>query len=231
MAVNSRRKEQETETTISALVIDTDSSDGITKPAISHREIHLYPHLESSGLKLERLQGPDASRDAVAAIVSRADIVFVTGVGHGSPEAFPQNPDAEDHIPIFETGAYRREEVEGKIFHLLSCHTGSVLGPDLIRNGCRAFFGYEREFSFLLNDEHIFFDCDSEISRAFAEGLTAEEVYNRVIAKYDRHIIELQHSGDDYASAILQFNRDSLCAPAKDRKWGDPDAKLHHLNY
>ena len=227
MAANSRREEQKPETIHSALVIDTNSTDGITQPAILHREIHLYPYLESNGLRLERLQGANASRDAVAAVVSRADIVFVTGVGHGAPGAFPQNPDAEDHIPIFETGRYNHEEVEGKIFHLLSFHTGSELGPDLIQHGCRAFFGYEREFSFLLNDESLFFDCDAEISRAFADGLTAGEVYQRVIAKYNRHIAELQQSGDDYTSAILQFNRDSLCAPAKDPKWGDPDAKLH----
>ena len=71
-----------------------------------------------------------------------------------------------------------------------------------------------------------FFDCDSEIDRAFADGLNAEEVYNRVIARYNQKISELEAGGHDEAAAALMYNRDHLCAPSVDLKWGDKKDRI-----
>ena len=71
-----------------------------------------------------------------------------------------------------------------------------------------------------------FFDCDSEIDRAFADGLTAEEVYERVMAHYDQKIRDLENGGHDEAAAALTYNRDHFCAPSVDSKWGNKKARI-----
>ena len=52
-----------------------------------------------------------------------------------------------------------------------------------------------------------FFDCDSEIDRAFADGLTAEEVYKRVIEHYNQKIRELENGGHYREAAALEHNK------------------------
>ena len=71
-----------------------------------------------------------------------------------------------------------------------------------------------------------FFDCDSEIDRAFADGLTAEEVYDRVIDYYNQKIHELKDGGHYDAVVALEYNRDYLCAPSVNTKWGDKKARI-----
>ena len=45
-------------------------------------------------------------------------------------------------------------------------------------------FGYDEDFVFVPADQDVFFECDSEIDRAFADGLSAAEVYDRVKALF-----------------------------------------------
>ena len=71
-----------------------------------------------------------------------------------------------------------------------------------------------------------FFEYDSEIDRAFADGLTAEEVYDRVIDYYNQKIDELKNGHHYNTAAALQSNRDHLCAPSVHPKWGDKKARI-----
>ena len=95
-----------------------------------------------------------------------------------------------------------------------------------VNNGCLAYFGYNENFTVYMHISDAFFDCDSEIDRAFADGLTAEEVYKRVIAYYNQKISELKNGHHYEAAAGLQSNRDRLCAPSVNAKWGDKKAKI-----
>jgi hypothetical protein len=72
----------------------------------------------------------------------------------------------------------------------------------------------------------IFFECDSEIDRAFADGLTAEQVYDRVVRLYSRRIAEMRAAGRLYVAAILEMDRDHLRAPTSGPQWGDRQARL-----
>jgi hypothetical protein len=102
---------------------------------------------------------------------------------------------------VYSVGNYSPEEVQGKIVHLLSCETAGKLGPDLVSHGCRAFFVTTKIFrfnSFQMDIADIFFQCDSEIDRAFADGLTAADVYSRVVALFDKNIAALRAQGSDY---------------------------------
>ena len=205
-------------TTIQILVIDSDH-DFATQIARNYRDQHVYPYLESKGFGLVRCQGTSACRENVAPEARQDDIIYITGAAHGSGTAYTGN----DNEPIFEVENYHPEESDGKVVHFLSCQTAAELGPDFVKNGCRAYFGYKGIFTFPPDYADIFLECDSEIDRAFADGLTAEEVYDRVKECYVQKIRELENEGRDDIASILEENLDYLCAPPVDSRWGDTE--------
>lgn len=170
-----------------------------------------------------RCQGKLARRIYVAPEAVRPDIVYMTGVGHGSYAAYT----GDHYNPIFDKGHYRPDEAKNKIVHFLSCQTAAQLGPDFVNNSCLAYFGYDVNFTFDPAYADIFFQCDSEIDKAFADGINARHVYDRVIALFNEKIEELEDQGHDYAASILETDRDHLCAPSIDARWGDVNAKLN----
>ena len=161
-------------------------------------------------LDLPTVKKQAALRENVESVARRNDIAYITGSAHGSDTACL----GYDSLPIFQVGAYQPEEVDGKVVHLLSCQTGAKLGPDFVKNGCRAYFGYRGNFTFDPDDPDIFLECDAEIDRAFADGLTAEEVHYRVVTLYEQRISELNDVGKIEAAARLKENLECLCTPS-----------------
>ena len=209
------------ETILLILVVDSNHDD-VTEITYQYRNQHVYPYLESRGFSLVRCQGQSARRENVAPEACRDDIVYITGAGHGSDTTYTGN----DNSPIFEVSNYQPEESDGKVVHLLSCQTAAELGPNFVIHGCRAYFGYDGIFTFHLDFADIFLECDSEIDRAFADGLTAEEVHNRVMALYNQRISELESEGKDDIASMLEHDRDHLCTPSVDSRWGDRQARI-----
>ena len=203
------------------LAIDS-NYDKVTKASCLYRNRHVYPYLESKGFEIIRCQDKSARRIYVESVVCQQDIVYLTGVGHGTDTTYM----GENCNPIFDIGSYQSEELENKIVHFFACKTAVKLGPDFVKHGCLAYFGYNQDFIVLMHVSDAFFECDSEIDLAFADGLTAEEVYDRVIERYNQKICELKNGGYYNEAAALAHNRDHLCAPSVNAKWGNKKAKL-----
>ncbi len=109
----------------------------------------------------------------------KPEVVYMTGVGHGSPHVYT----GHNGMPIFKKGRYLREEVENKVVHFLSCYTAQILGPNFVKYGCRAYFGYSQAFVVSdLNYKDIFFRCDGEIDIAFADGNQARILHSSNIS-------------------------------------------------
>jgi hypothetical protein len=209
---------------LNVTVLGIDSNyEPVTKAAFDYRETHVYPYLKAKGFQITKLQGPLARRYYVAPEARMREVVYLTGVGHGSYNLY-----TGDHGDvIFKVGSYQPEEARGKIVHFLSCETARDLGPDFVRNGCRAYFGYDENFSFTWADANIFFECDSEIDRAFGNRLSAAQVYIQVKKLFDTRIAELRAAGKVYPAATLEFDRDHLrCPSSGGSNWGNPTAKL-----
>ncbi len=203
------------------LAIDS-SYDEITHASCVYRNKHVYPYMESKGFEIIRCQDKFARRAYVEQEICQEDIVYMTGVGHGIYATYM----GEHCNPIFDIGNYQPQESDSKVVHFFACQTAAELGTDFVNNGCLAYFGYDENFTVYMHISDAFFDCDSEIDRAFADGLTAEEVYERVIAYYNEKISELKNGQHYEAAAGLQSNRDRLCAPSVDAKWGDKRARI-----
>ena len=163
------------------LAIDA-NFEPITLSAYNYRLQNVYLYLENKGFKVQHTKGPMARRSYVAPLARKPNVHYITGLGHGSYDSFT----GDFYDPIFAVGNYSQEESNGKIVHFLSCETARTLGPDFTKHGCRAYFGYDENFSFQPDIADLFFDCDAEIDRAIADGLTATNVMQRVRAVFLR---------------------------------------------
>lgn len=208
---------------LDVVVLGIDANfEPVTLAACTYRKANVYPYLESKGFTVQLLEGTMARRTYVAPEACKPNVQYITGLGHGSYDSFT----GDFYDPIFTVGDYSPEESAGKIVHFLSCETARSLGPDFAVHGCRAYFGYDENFSFQPDTADVFFDCDAEIDRAFADGLSAAEVMQRVRAVFDKHIAEFRAQGSNYKAATLEFDRDHLRSPSDGNKWGDSAAKI-----
>jgi hypothetical protein len=194
----------------------------VTKTGFEYRQQNVYPYLEQKGFALKRSQESLARRIYVAPEARKPHVVYITGVGHGDYNMYT----GDFYDEIFKVGDYSSEECQDKIVHFISCETARDLGPDFVVHGCRAYFGYDENFTFLLAEADIFFECDSEIDRGFADGLNAGQVYERAKAVFDKHIDAYRQQGSDYNAATLEFDRDHLRSPSSGAQWGDMQATL-----
>lgn len=206
---------------ISALCIDS-NHEPVTQACFDYREAKVYPYLEVKGLQLVRCQGGLARRHYVSIEAVKPSVHYITGVGHGTADTFT----GDYFDPVYSCGNYNGEEVRNKITHFISCQTAQLLGPDFIKNGCEAYFGYDADFALQLDEVEIFMYCDSEIDRALADGATAAEVYDRVISVFNNYINEFRRLGQNYKAATLEYNRDHLRCPSIGSQWGKTEARL-----
>lgn len=216
-----RRRTRTLEVEVVVLGIDS-NYEPVTAAAWKYRKKNVYSYLQQKGFQVTILEGKLARRYLVAPEATKPNVDYLTGVGHGLTDLY--TGDQGDRI--FEVGAYAPEESQRKIVHFLSCQTAQSLGPDFVKHGCRAYFGYDVNFTFTWDSADVYFECDSEIDRAFADGLTADQVYKRAYQLFTRRIEELQNAGKMYSAATLAADRDHLCAPTLHQRWGDTNARL-----
>ena len=224
MAKSTALKEQTLTVPVSVLGIDS-NYEPATLAAYQYREKHVYPHIGSKGYAIDKCQGPMAKRIYVAPKAQQPGVAYLTGVGHGSYTTYT----GHYYDAIFQVGNYSAAEANSNIVHFLSCETARDLGPDFVKNGCLAYFGYDEDFVFTAADQDIFFECDSEIDRAFADGLTAAQVYDRVNPLFLQRAADFRAQGKQTEAATLESDLDCLrcpSSPPSPNTWGDPKAKL-----
>lgn len=203
------------------IVIDSDS-EVVTQACQDYRKSEVYPGLEQAGFTIEAFGGNAARRARIAPHLTKPDVRFLSGSGHGLERRFT----GFNGESILEIGQYDSNEPHGKIIHLLACLTAAELGSDLVKNGCTAFFGYDVVFMFPLDTPELFLDCDAEIDFALAAGKTAGEAYSNAYDAFTSRMQQLLAAQRPYLAAILEYNRDHLCGPSVDTKWGDENAAL-----
>jgi hypothetical protein len=206
---------------VEAVGIDS-SWEQLTQEACDYRNKYVYPYLSKKNVGAKLFQGPLARRIYVASAVRDQKVSYLTGVGHGAFDTYT----GDHYDPIWHIGNYPAEEAAGKIVHLLSCQTAAQLGPDFVTHGCNAYFGYDINFTLVWDDRDIFFECDSKIDQAFADGKKASQVYTETYDLFTTRIDQLRAQGKNYVAAVLMTDRDHLRAPASGAQWGSQEAKL-----
>lgn len=170
--------------------------------------------------------------------LNQADVVYLTGVGHGASDTFPSAPPSEAPLPVMlSTTQYDPPSVRGKVVHLVSCSTGFQLGLALAApggGGVAAFFGYSKPFSWPVGVPDkildLVFSCDAQIDFALAAGCTAGEAYNQAVQAYQdakKTILADYPDIGAQIAAALDANRACLCGPQVGiYDYGCADARL-----
>jgi hypothetical protein len=141
----------------------------------------------------------------------QSDIII--GVGHGDKTTFTGQSEAV----ILEVGKYNRREIKGKVIKLLSCQTGSVLGPDLVQNGAKAFLGYSDDYVWVMDSDLASKPWADDLAatslmpvidglNALLDGKTAEEAFNVELQGYAKNT-EVEE--DELVKSCLEFNQDN----------------------
>ena len=215
---------------LDAVVLAIDSNfDPETLAAFNYRQANVYTLFKKRGFTIERCQGYLARRCYVAPAAQQPNVVYMTGVGHGTTDGTGDRYTGYRCEVLFKIAQYSPAESRGKIVHFLSCEAACRLGPDFVRNGCRAFFSYDVPFTGLFKYADMCFDADSEIDRGFAKGLTAAQVHKLAKARYNQRIAQLRAIGTDagnWAAGMLENNRNHLRGPSDGPQWGNKWARL-----
>lgn len=152
----------------------------------------------------------------------QSDIII--GVGHGDEISFS----GHNEVVILEVGKYAPREVKGKVIKLLSCQTGVVLGPDLIKNGAEAFLGYVDDYVWV---------CDADLaSRPWSDEIAATSLMpvidslNALLnGKICSEALQIELDGysrnadaeeDELIKSCLEFNRGNAIL------LGDPEGRV-----
>jgi hypothetical protein len=198
------------------------NEDAPTRAAYAYRDLYLYQKLDTVGTNLLTLRGPLATPAYFTPRIATHNPDYLVAVGHGDEDTLT----GYHGVPLLEIGHYQAADVAGRVVHLLACHTAATLGPDLVRNGARAFIGYNW---FVMVHEGIldeFLECDTAIDEELLGGATISQAYWRAIELFDGHIARLKGEGRLMKAALLETNRDSLMCPVTDRRLGRSTATL-----
>ncbi|MBA7680848.1 hypothetical protein ES703_89169 [subsurface metagenome] len=139
----------------------------------------------------------------------QSDIII--GVGHGDVDVFT----GQNEAIILEAGQYSPREVRGKVIKLLSCQTGVILGPNLVRNGCAAFMGYTDDYVWVMDSDLASTPWADKMAatslmpvvdglNALLDGKSAKEALDIELEGYSRNA-EVEE--DELVKACLEFNR------------------------
>jgi len=152
----------------------------------------------------------------------QSDIII--GVGHGSEDAFTGHNEAI----LLEVGQYSPREVKGKVIKLLSCQTGVILGPDLVKNGAACVLAYVDDYIWVCDADLAMRPWSDKMAatslmpvidglNALLDGKTAREALNIELEGYSRNA-EVEE--DELVKACIEFNKENAIL------LGDDSAKI-----
>ena len=168
---------------------------------------------------VQYLSGAQVIQPGVNLEISANPPAYITAAGHGLTDSFigfggVQIWNAEQDLTF----------LTDTIVHLLSCDSGVALGPAMIRDGVRAFWGYTRRFLFsheipspkdlsqdTLAERLIEMDCLIDVG--VLDGLTADEIYEAISDYYDAIYAQLDGDPDQ---ELLVRNYECLVGPLVD---------------
>ncbi|GAH85059.1 unnamed protein product, partial [marine sediment metagenome] len=122
----------------------------------------------------------------------QSDIII--GCGHGDVYVFT----GQNEAIILEVGKYDPKEVRGKVIKLLSCQTGVILGPDLVKNGAACVLAYMDDYVWVVDADLASTPWSDEMAatslmpvidglNALLDGKTAKEALSIELEGYLRN--------------------------------------------
>lgn len=93
--------------------------------------------------------------------------------------------------------------------YCFACHSGKILGRELVENGTHSFIGYSNKASIVTTYIDLFANCAIEGLLRFYRGATILQSYDFKKEKYNEEIDNL-YEENFFVASILMENRDCL---------------------
>lgn len=203
-----------------------DTTDNLTNMAAQYRKKHVHKAFKNAGFNVVVLEGAEDVRTKFAEKAKSRRIVYISGVGHGSPTVYTGHLGSQ----ILKVGNYDGAEVKDKVIHLLSCQTAKQLGPDMINKKAKAYMGYFENFTFVFdnpntptNEIELFWKSDSTFDIMMAKGHTVQSAHNATIAAFNTAIASVPNTS---AATWLTWDRDFLRSPVINAIYGSKTVVL-----
>jgi hypothetical protein len=138
-----------------------------------------------------------ASRKLVESYLAKQKPEIVIFNGHGNDVCITGN----DEEVLIESGT-NSHLLKDKVVYMRSCDSGKTLGPQAVKEGCKAFIGYSELFRFWtdkalvndpLNDDYAkpFFETSNQVALSLIKGKTAKEAHADSMIEYRKVISNL----------------------------------------
>jgi hypothetical protein len=162
---------------------------------------------------------------------------FFLGCGHGNETTFT-GQNGEEIL----RACYNDNLMSQRFCYLISCATGSELGPSMVNKTADAYLGFIRDFIFAVEDGYDdnplednyargFFESAIAPALALLQGKPLTEVYDALISKSNEWLDYWGESSDPNAPTIRTYiihNRDSFIIATTDGLYRAPVLRLRN---
>ncbi len=170
--------------------------------------------------KIFDIEKEKVSKKLVESYLEKQNPEIVIFNGHGNDVCIAGQNDE----PLITSGV-NSHLLKDKVVYMRSCDSGKTLGPQAIRDGCKAFIGYAELFQFWtdktvtgdpLKDTYAkpFFETSNQVALSLIKGRTPKEAQEDSMTKYKEVISHLLISDAENSFIVsdLMWNmRNQVC--------------------
>lgn len=164
-------------------------------------DLDLNNFFSEKNLSVNSLQNNQLNHIYIGVVTEPLDTFTFLAYSHGS-----DNELLSKGIPYIDE--HNVESFKNSLFYTCSCHTGKLLGSQLIENGCLSYIGYKDKFIVWDFNRSPFIECANYAIKEIYSGVTSEQAINNAKEKYNEHIDN--YNNDLIGAAMLRSNRDAL---------------------
>ena len=152
-----------------------------------------------------------ATRESYEVNIIRRDPLIIAGFSHGLEDAIISDDGVRGFLDVGNTIT-----TNNRIVYLCACLTGRQLAPACVDVGARAVLAYDDTLTIIVDSETLepaegFKEVLAEKPARIFDGLTVQQVYDEVIAEYNKWIEYWDNRPEEYAPIIadvLRHDRD-----------------------
>lgn len=173
------------------------------------------------------LKGKRANRKEFESVNRKIEPRLIFFNGHGEADSIY----GQGNETLVKVGQ-NLECLRGKIVYALACLSGKVLGVESIKDGTKAYIGYQEEFAFYFDENKVTKPTTDTIASMYLEpsnivvssllkGHTVEHAWENSQALFRKKIINLIQSGDKnsinvYLPYLVWDMQNEVCLGNKD---------------
>jgi hypothetical protein len=162
----------------------------------------LVNYLENSTLNISYYDSQRLNEISISLIVDPLEKFITLAYSHGSETELLRR-----NSPYISTEV-NVDKFANSFFYTCSCHTGKLLGEELINNGTLNYIGYWDKFEVWGFNMDPYIDCANYGIKLFFENHCTNDIIIMMREMYNKHIDN--YKNDMFGAAMLVSNRNSL---------------------